>query len=267
MSTSSSERRVRPATERIEPVAGGRRLSVAQPVVARIRRGRAGEDPRRRLRWGLALSVIALAAAPSDARKAKPEDIAFASTTPLASAASPADGAIFHVADGYAPLTSGARAATVGDTLTIALVERTQAVKTNSASTDRSGNIGLSPPTTGPLAFFKPSDVAVGGGGTFAGKGQATQSNALTGEVTVTVAQVLPNGNLVVRGQKLVTLNRGEEQIRIAGIVRPADILPENRVLSTRVADARITYSGSGEIARASRQGWLGRFFSRVSPF
>ncbi len=213
------------------------------------------------------LALCALAAAPADARRKAAPDLDYAASPPLAPVAAPADGAIFHASYGYAPLTSGARAATVGDTLTIALVERTQAVKTNSASTDRSGNIGITPPTTGPLSFFKPSDVAVGAGGTFNGKGQASQSNALTGEVTVTVAQVLANGNLLVRGEKLVTLNRGDEQIRIAGIVRTADIMPDNRVLSTRVADARITYSGSGEIARASTQGWLGRFFSRVSPF
>ena len=214
-------------------------------------------------------AVLALAvAAPAEARRALPQPaIDYSASAPAMPLVAPADGAIFHAANGYAPLTSGARAATVGDTLTIALVERTQAQKTNSASTDRSGNIGITPPTTGPLSFFKASDAAVGAGGTFNGKGQASQSNALSGEVTVTVAQVLANGNLVVRGEKLVTLNRGDEQIRIAGIVRPADILPDNRVLSTRVADARITYSGSGEIARASRQGWLGRFFSRVSPF
>jgi flagellar L-ring protein precursor FlgH len=114
---------------------------------------------------------------------------------------------------------------------------------------------------------FKPTDASVGGGSTFNGIGSATQSNALNGEVTVTVAQVLPNGNMLVRGEKLVTLNRGDEFVRISGIVRPADILPDNRVLSTRVADAKITYSGSGEIARASRAGWLNRFFTRISPF
>jgi flagellar L-ring protein precursor FlgH len=70
-----------------------------------------------------------------------------------------------------------------------------------------------------------------------------------------------------VRGEKLLTLNRGDENIRISGIVREADIGPDNRVLSTRVADARITYTGKGEIARASRQGWLQRFFSMLSPF
>jgi flagellar L-ring protein precursor FlgH len=72
---------------------------------------------------------------------------------------------------------------------------------------------------------------------------------------------------MLVRGEKQLTLNRGDEQIRISGIIRPIDISFDNRVLSTRVADARISYSGKGEIARASRQGWLNRFFSMLSPF
>src|SRR3546814_1679253 len=101
----------------------------------------------------------------------------------------------------------------------------------------------------------------MGGNSTFGGKGQATQSNTLSGEISVTIAEVYPNGTMLVRGEKLVTLNRGDEYIRIAGIVRPEDITADNRILSTRVADARITYSGTGEIARASRQGWLQRFF------
>ena len=178
-----------------------------------------------------------------------------------------ADGAIFHADNGYAPLTSGNRASMVGDIITIALVERTQATKSNSASTDRSGSISLTPPTTGPLAFFDPSDVDSSGDLAFNGKGSAAQSNALSGEISVTVAEVFPNGTMLVRGEKLVTLNRGDEYIRISGLVRPQDITPDNRIASTRVADARITYSGSGEIAVASRQGWLQRFFSAVSPF
>ena len=72
---------------------------------------------------------------------------------------------------------------------------------------------------------------------------------------------------MLVRGEKHLTLNRGDETIQIAGLVRSVDIGPDNSVPSTRVADARITYTGKGEIARASQQGWLGRFFSRVSPF
>src|SRR3546814_7846676 len=109
----------------------------------------------------------------------------------------------------------------IGDLLTITLVERTQAAKSNTAATDRSGTIGLTPPTTGPLSLFSPSDASMGGNSTFGGKGQATQSNTLSGEISVTIAEVYPNGTMLVRGEKLVTLNRGDEYIRIAGIVRP----------------------------------------------
>lgn len=179
----------------------------------------------------------------------------------------PGNGAIFQAANGYAPLTSGARASMVGDLITITLVERTQAAKSSTAATDRSGTIGLTPPSTGPLSVFSPSDASMGGNSAFNGKGQATQSNALSGEISVTIAEVYPNGTMLVRGEKLVTLNRGDEYVRISGIVRPEDITADNRIPSTRVADARITYSGTGEIARASRQGWLQRFFSVVSPF
>jgi flagellar L-ring protein precursor FlgH len=178
-----------------------------------------------------------------------------------------ANGAIFQASLGYAPLTSGNRAAMVGDILTIVLVERTQAAKSNAAIADRNGEIGLNPPATGPLSLFDPSDVKMGGDSSFNGKGEATQSNRLTGEISVTVAAVYPNGTMLVRGEKLVTLNRGDEFIRLSGLVRGSDIGPDNRIASTRVADARITYSGKGELARASRQGWLQRFFSVVSPF
>jgi flagellar L-ring protein FlgH len=178
-----------------------------------------------------------------------------------------ADGAIFRASAGYAPLTSGARASMVGDVLTILLVERTQASKATSQTTGRDGSIGLTPPATGLFNLFSPSDVTTSGTNAFKGQGQAAQSNQLTGEVTVTVAAVLPNGTMRVRGEKLVTLNRGDETIQFSGIVREADIGSDNRVLSTRVADARITYIGKGEMARASKQGWLQRFFSRVSPF
>ena len=204
---------------------------------------------------------------PADARRKKDQPREYAPTPAAPAYVPPADGAIYHAAYGYAPLTSGTRASHVGDVVTIVLAEKTQAAKSNTASTDRSGNIGLTPPTTGPLDFIKKSDVAISGGGTFDGKGAAAQSNQLNGEISVTIAEVYPNGTMLVRGEKQLTLNRGDEQIRIAGIIRPTDIDFDNRVLSTRVADARISYSGTGEIARASRQGWLNRFFSILSPF
>ena len=181
--------------------------------------------------------------------------------------AAPANGAIFQASRGYAPLTSGTRASMVGDLLTIVLVERTQAQKTAVASIGRDGEIGLTPPSDGPLSLFRPEEFNMSGQTSFDGKGQAAQSNTLSGEVSVTVAEVYPNGTMLVRGEKLIRLNRGDEFVRFAGIVRQADITADNRVPSTRVADADITYSGKGEIARASRQGWLQRFFTMVSPF
>jgi flagellar L-ring protein precursor FlgH len=178
-----------------------------------------------------------------------------------------ANGSIFQTSQGYAPLTSGTRAASVGDLLTVVLVERTQAAKSAVANTGRKGDIGLAPPVTGPLSLFTPQDFNMGGSSSFDGKGQAAQSNTLSGEVSVTVAEVYPNGTMLVRGEKLIRLNRGDEFIRFSGLVRPTDVSADNRVASTRVANADITYSGKGEIARASRQGWLQRFFSIVSPF
>lgn len=216
--------------------------------------------------WGTGLvAVVALFALPVQARP-RTEANAFPPTLASAPEPAPANGAIFQ-AGGYAPLTSGSRASNRGDLLTITLVERTSAQKSNSATTDRGGDVGVTPPTTGPFSFIKPSDLNLSGTQSFSGKGATAQSNTLSGEVSVMVAEVYPNGTMLVRGMKQLTLNRGDEQVQISGIVRTADITPDNRVLSTRVADARILYTGKGEIARASKQGWLQRFFSKVSPF
>jgi flagellar L-ring protein FlgH len=216
----------------------------------------------------VALLAAAFAGAQAAAKKGGAEESAYLpSFAEPAPAPTVANGAIFQVSQGYSPLINGARAASVGDILTIQLVERTQATKSTSASIGRDGSVGLTPPTTGIFSLFKPSSAASSGTQSFDGSGDAAQSNALSGEVTVTIAKVYPNGTMLVRGQKQLVLNRGDEFIQISGLVRQADVTPDNRVLSTRVADARITYTGKGEIARASRQGWLQRFFSRISPF
>jgi flagellar L-ring protein precursor FlgH len=220
---------------------------------------------------GLAVVLAAVAAPqPAHAHKEKAKAAVVSEYAPTLAQPIPtavANGSIFQASMGYAPLTSGARAAMVGDLVTIILTEATQAQKTNSASTDRTSNIGLTPPTTGVLSLFTASDASMGGSGTFKGQGAAEQSNQLTGAITVTIAQVYPNGTFLLRGEKHLTLNRGDEVIQISGLVRASDIDSTNSVLSTRIADAHITYTGKGEIARASTQGWLGRFFSRVSPF
>ncbi|MGV1684829.1 flagellar basal body L-ring protein FlgH [Sphingopyxis sp. NJF-3] len=218
---------------------------------------------RRRLSSAL---ILALAAAPvGAAAKDEVPDDAFAATAPAPQAPPPANGAIFQ--GGYVALTSGGRAGRVGDIVTIQLVERTIASKSNAASTQRGGSLGLTPPSTGPLSLFSPSDIGMGGSNEFKGKGEASQSNQLAGEISVTIAEVYPNGTMLVKGEKLLTLNRGDERVQISGLIRAIDIGPDNRVASTRVADANIRYVGKGEIARASRQGWLQRFFSIISPF
>jgi flagellar L-ring protein precursor FlgH len=216
----------------------------------------------------LAASLMATSASAGIfSKKTRERDPQYAPSYAAPAQAPVANGAIFQAANGYSALTNGARAAMVGDIVTITLVERTQASKANSASTDRNGSIGLTPPVTGPASLFMPTDIGASGGGSFAGKGATAQSNQLSGEISVTIAQIYPNGTMLIRGEKLLTLNRGDENISVTGIIRAADIGPDNRVPSTRVADARITYSGKGEIARASRQGWLNRFFSLLSPF
>jgi flagellar L-ring protein precursor FlgH len=158
------------------------------------------------------------------------------------------------------------RARSVGDILTVLLVERTDASKESSTSTARGSSVDTGIPLIagGPVTSdgnpileneFE-SDT------TFDGQADSSQSNRLDGSITVTVAARLPNGNLLVRGEKLITINQGEEFIRLEGIVRPVDIGPENTVASTKVADAAITYSGRGALQATNRQGWLTRFFN-----
>ena len=213
------------------------------------------------------IPALLLAAVALTAMRDKPRE--FAPTTPPAvpAVATPANGAIFQASVGYAPLTSGYRAAAVGDMLLVVLTERTNATKSSAASNDRDGDIGISPPISGPLSAITGSDLNMGGKQSFKGGGQASQSNGLFGDISVTVAEVYPNGTMLVRGEKMMRLNRGDEFIRLSGLVRTADIGPDNRVPSTRVADARISYTGRGQVARASKQGWMQRFFSKVSPF
>jgi flagellar L-ring protein precursor FlgH len=200
-------------------------------------------------------------------KKLPPEDYSAARPLPAAAQPLPATGAIFNAAEGYGALYEGWRARRGGDPLTIVLVEQTAASKSSSSKLDSSGSGSITPPTTGPLNFFKPTDVTLSGARGFKGKGAADQENSLSGEVSVVVAEVYPNGTMLVQGQKRLTLNRGDEWVRIKGIVRTADVDRDNRVASTRVADAQIAYTGKGDVARAGRQGWLSRFFSVVSPF
>jgi flagellar L-ring protein precursor FlgH len=210
-----------------------------------------------------AASLLALAGCGPE----RPQGFAAALPPPPAPVvAAQADGAIYHASAGYAPLYYGQRASRVGDLVTVVLVERTQTSKSASANNQRDGGISLTPPSAGPFSF-DPGILNSSGNSSFKGKGDAAQTSTLSGSITVTIAEVRPNGTALVRGEKVMQLSQGEEWIQLSGIVRLADIDQDNRIASTRIADARIAYSGKGAVQRASREGWLSRYFNHVTPF
>jgi len=199
---------------------------------------------------------------------ARPAPRGFEATMPVAPPAPrPADGSIFNASAGYASLYQGLRAHAVGDPVTIQLVESTTTSKTAGSKTQRSGGASITPPTKGPLSFLKPESLKASAESTFKGDGTATQTNSLSGELSVTIAEVRSNGTALLRGEKRMLLSQGQEWIQFSGIVRLADIDQDNRVSSNRVADARIEYAGNGAIQRAGREGWLSKFFNIITPF
>lgn len=177
----------------------------------------------------------------------------------------PADGAIVQ-ASAYAPLYLGARAQRVGDLVTVVLTESTLTSKSASSRQQRDGGFDISPPTTGPFSF-NPANLNSSGSSSFNGKGDAAQSSTMRGDITVTIAEVRPNGTALIRGEKVMNLSQGDEWIQLTGIIRLADIGPNNTILSPRIADAHLSYAGKGSVQRSSRQGWLLDFFNMVSPF
>ncbi|MBB3033982.1 flagellar basal body L-ring protein FlgH [Alteriqipengyuania lutimaris] len=174
------------------------------------------------------------------------------------------DGAIYQASHGYAPLYNGNRASQVGDLVTIVLVERTVTSKATSSKTTRDGSAGLTLPD---FVGIDQGDLSASAGSSFNGQGNAAQTSTLRGDLTVTIADVRPNGTAFVRGEKVMQLSQGEEWVQVSGIIRLADIDQDNRISSIRVADARISYSGEGAVQQSSRPGWLSRFFNVVSPF
>lgn len=160
----------------------------------------------------------------------------------------------------------------VGDILTITLDEDTQAKKKADLDASKDNSISVTAPNFAgidpSLIFGNDLSATLASAHEFEGEGEANQSNSLKGNISVTVVEVLPNGNLRIRGEKRVTLNDGSEYIRLSGIVRPIDIESSNTISSSKVADATIMYTGDGSVADASKMGWFARFFlSPVFPF
>ncbi|MFY0682383.1 MAG: flagellar basal body L-ring protein FlgH [Thalassovita sp.] len=160
---------------------------------------------------------------------------------------------------------SDRRAAQVGDILTIELQERFQASKAQNASSSKADYFSIDLPDILPGGIVD-ADLSGGTNKTFNGNGRASQSNSLSGRMSVTVVRVLPGGNLEVIGQKKLTLNNGDEYIRLRGVVRPADITADNTVDSDRLADAEIKYIGAGDTADTAKKGWLRRGVDAISP-
>lgn len=169
------------------------------------------------------------------------------------------------------PLFEDIKARQVGDLLTVLLDEQTDASKSASTGITKDSNTDIAAPTVfGQTPSFQGNPLSTGmeSASDFSGESDSSQSNKLRGSITVTVAEVLPNGNLRIQGEKWIAINQGDEYVRLRGIVRPVDIGPANTVYSTQVADAQISYRGKGATADSNAIGWLARFFiSPVWPF
>ena len=163
-------------------------------------------------------------------------------------------------------LYSDVKARRVGDLISVQLRENTNASKSANTSTTKDTGANLSPITgLGGNALNlggQAIQLGIASNNTFAGDAATAQSNSLSGNISVTVIEVLPNQNLVIRGEKWLTLNSGDEYIRLTGIIRPADISPDNEIESNKIANARIQYSGTGSFADAQKQSLVSRFFN-----
>ena len=202
-------------------------------------------------------------------------DPAYAGVRPVSPAAdAEVTGSLYHVSTGIV-LYEDPRARRIGDILIIKLVESTNATKTASTNTKKENAVSIANPglfgTTAqwnapirsPLVNTKNLDLSasLSSSQDFKGGADSSQNNSLSGSISVTVTEVLTNGNLMVRGEKLIGINQGHEFVRLSGIVRAQDIQPDNSVLSTQVADAQISYGGKGALADSNEHGWLTRFF------
>lgn len=199
----------------------------------------------------------------------------------------PSDGSIYHVATSR-PLFEDRRARFVGDTLTVTLIEKTAGSTSNTDSSSRTGSAAVSIGTPTILGYTPkpPIHIPLPGGNNNLGnstnfdtsftassalssnnKDNNSNSNSFTGSITVTVIEVLPNGNLVVSGEKQISINNNTEFIRLSGVVNPMNITAGNVVSSTQVADARIEDKSKQSMDTAQLISMMSRFFVALLPF
>ncbi len=174
------------------------------------------------------------------------------------------NGSIFQVNRNFG-LYGDRIAFNIGDILTVTLEENTKSSKKAETSYGKETTVEFDEGTllgsgisAGNLSMLTDIDFKRD----FDGDAESDQSNSLDGSISVTVSEVLSNGVLRIRGEKWLTLNQGDEYIRITGLVRQDDISPSNTIPSTKVADARIAYGGTGDFDQSNRMGWGSRFFN-----
>jgi len=175
--------------------------------------------------------------------------------------------------DSRLDLFADMKARRVGDVITINIVETSKANKSANTSLGRSNS--MSGEVNALLGYDnanmpKPGkmfNVDLNTKSSFSGSGSTKRDESMTAKMSARIIQVLPNGNLVVRGSQEILVNNEKQYITVQGVVRPADIASDNSVLSYRIADARIDYTGDGDISAKQREGWLSRFFNVIWPF
>lgn len=187
--------------------------------------------------------------------------------SPMPAYAAPANGAIFQ-GGAYRPMFEDRRARRVGDMLTIAIAERTSAGKTEANSASKSGSVSFAAPTLFgvPASTTAKLGLAASTGNKYEEKDAVSASNTFSGTITATVVEVLPNGNLVVSGEKQVAFDKGVEYVRLSGVVNPDNVLAGNVVSSTQIADARVEYRTNSRIDKAEFSSQLARFFLSLLP-
>lgn len=185
------------------------------------------------------------------------------------------NGSLFQRGAGL-DLFTDRKARSVGDIVTVILQESTSSQKSSGIGISKESDISV-PEAVGAAGTLLGRGITaagyslatdLGASRDFSGEADASQRNNLSGSITVSVVDIWPNGTLVVRGEKWMTLNRGDEFIRLTGLVRPDDVGPDNTVVSTKIANAHISYSGTGPLAASQSMGWMSRFFnSAYWPF
>jgi flagellar L-ring protein precursor FlgH len=169
----------------------------------------------------------------------------------------------------YRPAFEDAKARMVGDAITIQIIETVTASQVSSSSANRTASTDASISAFPIVSAMDLAKLKVGTASTndFSGKGGTESANTFTGSITATVVDVLPNGHLVVAGDKQIGVNQNVDVLRFSGTIDPLLIQPGNRINSTQVANARIESKGRGAQAEAQTVGWLSRFFFSVLPF